>query len=61
MFLPLATNTDCDLFSSDQLPTLNNEDIFEDANCDLFKRLNNTNSFKKFGRKGHDQKVPICL
>lgn len=40
-----------------QLPALNNEDLFEDAICDLFDSLENTRTFKKYGRKGHNQKA----
>jgi hypothetical protein len=39
-----------------QLPALNNEDLFEDSICDLFDSLEKTKTFKKFGRKGHNQK-----
>lgn len=39
-----------------QLPIINNEDIFEDLICDLFNLIENTNTFKRFGKKGHNQK-----
>ena len=39
-----------------QLPAPNNEDLFEDAICELFDNIKNSSTFKKFGRKGHNQK-----
>ena len=39
-----------------QLPAPNNEDLFEDAICELFDNIEKTSTFKKFGRKGHNQK-----
>lgn len=39
-----------------QLPVPNNEDLFEDAICELFDNIEKTSTFKKFGRKGHNQK-----
>lgn len=39
-----------------QLPTLNNSDTFEDAICDLFNLIESTFTYKKFGKKGHNQK-----
>lgn len=39
-----------------QLPQLNDESRFESLVCDLFNVIGNTNSYKKFGRKGHQQK-----
>lgn len=39
-----------------QLPTLSNDDTFENAICDLFNEIYKTSTFKRFGRKGHQQK-----
>ena len=39
-----------------QLPVLNNPDIFEDMVSDLFNQLDSTNSYKRFGKSGHQQK-----
>ena len=39
-----------------QLPTISNSDIFEDMTCDLFNQLDSTNSYKRFGKSGHQQK-----
>lgn len=39
-----------------QLPALNNPEIFEDMVCDLFNQLDSTNSYKRFGKSGHQQK-----
>lgn len=39
-----------------QLPTLSIAETFEDFVCDLFNELENTNTFKKFGKSGHQQK-----
>ncbi|MGI4751412.1 MAG: hypothetical protein ACRYFB_12335 [Janthinobacterium lividum] len=42
--------------SSHQLMVLNNQETFESAICDLFNLLESTNTFKKFGKNGHQQK-----
>lgn len=39
-----------------QLPTLNIAETFEDFVCDFFNQIENTNTFKKFGKSGHKQK-----
>lgn len=39
-----------------KLPEIKNEDIFEDLCLDIFNVIEKTNTFKKFGRKGHKQK-----
>ncbi|MDR3007447.1 MAG: hypothetical protein LBV59_05900 [Sphingobacterium sp.] len=39
-----------------QLPPINNEVNFEDAIVDLFNCLDKTETYKKFGRKGNNQK-----
>ena len=39
-----------------QLPQINNKDIFEELICDLFNAIDFTNTYKKFGRNGHQQK-----
>jgi len=39
-----------------QLPAINNRYIFEDSVCDLFNHLESTNTYKKFGKNGHNQK-----
>lgn len=39
-----------------QLPAISNPDIFEDMICDLFNQLDSTNSYKRFGKSGHQQK-----
>lgn len=39
-----------------QLPVISNPDIFEDMICDLFSQLDSTNSYKRFGKSGHQQK-----
>ena len=38
------------------LPVISNPDIFEDMICDLFNQLDSTNSYKRFGKSGHQQK-----
>ena len=39
-----------------QLPTISIAETFEDLICDLFNEIENTNTFKKFGKSGHKQK-----
>lgn len=39
-----------------QLAQINDESRFESLICDIFNLLGETNSYKKFGRKGHKQK-----
>ena len=39
-----------------QLTAINNSDTFEDSICDLFNLLESTNTFKRFGKNGHNQK-----
>ena len=39
-----------------QLPAINNSDIFEDSVCDLFNNMDSTNTYKRFGKNGHNQK-----
>jgi tetratricopeptide (TPR) repeat protein len=39
-----------------QLPPLDNEDQFEDFICDLFNLEYDTDSFQRFGNRGHNQK-----
>lgn len=39
-----------------QLPPIDNENDFEDFTTDLFNELHNTITFKRFGKKGHNQK-----
>ena len=39
-----------------QLPPINNEFNFEDAIVDLFNCMHKTETYKKFGRKGNNQK-----
>jgi hypothetical protein len=39
-----------------QLPTLSIAETFEDLICDLFNEIENTNTYKKFGKSGHKQK-----
>jgi len=39
-----------------QLPTLNVAETFEDFVCDLFNQIEDTQTFKKFGKQGHKQK-----
>jgi hypothetical protein len=39
-----------------QLVTINNKDTFEDAICDLFNHSESTNTYKRFGKNGHNQK-----
>jgi len=39
-----------------QLPKISNHDTFEDLVCDLFNEIENTNTFKRFGKNGHNQK-----
>ncbi|MDX2068846.1 MAG: hypothetical protein SFV55_10495 [Haliscomenobacter sp.] len=39
-----------------QLPQISNEDRFESLVCDLFNAIDSTNTYKRFGRKGHEQK-----
>ena len=41
---------------SHQLPPIGNEEVFEELVCDLFNEIESTNTFKRFGRKGHQQK-----
>ncbi len=38
------------------LSPLRNSDTFEDSICDLFNKIESTNSYKRFGRNGHNQK-----
>lgn len=42
--------------ASYQLPPLSNEDKFEELIRDLFNTLESTITYKRFGRKGHQQK-----
>lgn len=42
--------------STHQLPIINNQESFEDLVCDLFNAIESTSTFKKFGKKGHNQK-----
>lgn len=39
-----------------QLPTISIAETFEDLICDLFNEIENTNTYKKFGKSGHKQK-----
>lgn len=39
-----------------QLPYIGNESRFEELVCDLFNVIDSTNTYKGFGRKGHNQK-----
>lgn len=39
-----------------QLPPIGNEEKFQELICDIFNEIDNTNSYKVFGRKGHNQK-----
>lgn len=39
-----------------QLTAINNKEIFEDSICDLFNHIESSNSFKRFGKNGHNQK-----
>ncbi|MFC3758580.1 hypothetical protein ACFONJ_21575 [Chryseobacterium tructae] len=39
-----------------QIPPVENATDFEDLICDLFNVQNNTDTFKKFGKQGHNQK-----
>lgn len=39
-----------------QLPQISNDDRFEELICDLFNAMESTNTYKRFGRKGHQQK-----
>lgn len=39
-----------------QLPPIGNEEKFQELICDIFNEIDKTNSYKVFGRKGHNQK-----
>jgi hypothetical protein len=39
-----------------QLTAISNSDTFEDSICDLYNYLESTNTFKRFGKNGHNQK-----
>lgn len=39
-----------------QLHEIDNRDTFEDLVCDLFNEIEHTNTFKRFGKNGHNQK-----
>lgn len=42
--------------SEHQLPPIGNEVKFQELICDIFNEIHKTNSYKAFGRKGHNQK-----